>query len=188
MDEPWKIDYQVDRRDVWLDQYFTYFYHPWVRCVMGLLLASMCYAFVHKLLLTHSLTIAVLALLPTDTVFWLVLAGSLLRILNRVPPSGGVRNCSATIDTQRFCCVEPEKTYRFLWKKVISIRQTNDYVLFFVWNGGTFSVPNRAFSTFEEAQRFYQTAQHYKHAVKHGQALAVPQDDTVWPPAPRPRS
>lgn len=185
MDEPWKIDYQINRRDFWLDEYFTYFYHPWVRCLMGLLFAFMCYAFVHKLLLTHRLT-AALVLLPHDTIFLLALAASLFRILNRVPPSGGVRSCSATIDIHRFCCVEPEKTYRFLWKKVMSIRQTNDYVLFFAWNGGTFTIPNRAFGTFEEAQRFYQTAHHYWHAARHGQTMSLSQDETVWPPAPRP--
>ena len=185
MDKPWKINYQINRRDFWLDEYFSYFYHPWVRYVISLLLALMSYFFVHALLLTHSLTIATKVLLPQHTFSWLALAGMALRILSRMPPRDGVRHCSATIDTQRFCCAEPQKIYRFPWKKVMTIRQTPDYLLFFTWNGGTFTVPIRAFESLEEAQRFRQAAQRLKHVPKKGQ-FAVPHDKTVWPPAPRP--
>ena len=185
MDEPWEIDYQIDRRDFWLDEYFTCCYHPWVRCLLGLLLASMCYAFVHKLLLTHSLTASALVLLPQGAAFWLVLAGEVVRILSRMPPAAGVNKCSATINTQRFYCVEPRKAYRYSWKQILSIRQTAEYTLFFTWKGGTFTLPNRAFGTFEEAQRFYQTAQQHKYVASHGQRAMTPQDETVWPPAPR---
>ena len=186
MDEPWKIEYQVNRRDFWLDEYFTYFYHPWVRCLMILLFGSLIYAFIYKFLLTHSLVTAALSLLPTNTVFWLGLAAETLRIWIRMPPADGVRDCSATVDAQRFVCVEPQKTYRFSWKKVISIRQTVEYTLFFTWNGGTFTIPNRAFGAYEEAQRFYETARRYKYAASHRQKVNITQDDTVWPPAPRP--
>ena len=185
MDEPWKIDYQVDRRDFWLDEYFTYFYHPWVRCLTVLLFGLIVWASIHKFLLTHNLATAASSLVPTDTIFWLVLVSELLRLWNRMPATNGVRNCSATIDAQRFCCVEPQKTYRFPWKNVMSIRQTVEYTLFFAWNGGTFSIPNRAFGTFEEAQRFFQTAQYYKYAARNGTPSAA-EPEGVWPPAPRP--
>jgi hypothetical protein len=186
MDEPWKIDYQINRRDFWLDEYFTYFYHPWVRCLMGLLLASMIYAYAHKLLLTHSLTASVLVLLPQNLGFWLALASQLLRTWNRMPPATGVNQCSASIDVQRFCCVEPRKTYRYDWKRIVAISQTIEYTLFFTWQGGTFTIPNCAFGTLDEAHEFYQTALLYTQRAKLGQKAPVLQECEVWPPAPRP--
>ena len=186
MDESWKTDYQINRRDFWLDEYFTYFYHPWVRCLTGLLIMSMIYIYAHKLLLTHSLTASALALLPQDTAFWLLMASELLRIWNRMPSAAGFNQCSASIDARRFCCVEPRKTYRYAWKQVLSIRQTAEYILFFTWKGGTFTIPNRAFGTFEEAQTFYRAAQQHRYVASHGKRAAVPQDAAVWPPAPRP--
>ena len=181
MAEPWEIDCEITRRDFWLDEYFTYFSHPWVRYLMGLLPVAMCYAIVHKFLLTHSLTASILAPLPPSFIFWLVLAAHFLRM----PPAGGVNKCSVSIDARQFCYAEKGKAHRYSWKQVAAISQTIEYTLFFTWKGGTFTLPNCAFGTFEEAQRFYSVAQQYKYAAKHGQRAAMLPDETVWPPAPR---
>ena len=133
--------------------------------------------------MTHSLAGALLNLVSGFHLWSLGLL-IFLKIFNGVLTATSPRVCFATIDVVDFECLESEKRYIFPWKKVISVRQTMDYLLFFsLW--GCFTIPKRAFGGLAEAQAFFETARYYKQAAKSGQPVPVPQDDEVWPPPPR---
>ena len=183
MNNGWTITYEVKRHDFWLDYYHTCFRHPWVRWLIYAALTVTFYHFGRDFYRTHSLITAVHHLIYPHP---LLLAAILLRMLCTMPTTTRIPIFTATIDAWGLKCVQSKKQHNFSWKKIMYIRQTTDDVLFFTWNGGTFMVPRRTFIDLDEAHRFYQTAQLYRHLAKSGQTLPVLNEGEVWPPAPRP--
>ena len=176
------IRYQMERGDMWRDLYYTYFYHPLTRWLMWACVGLLIYEFVHLLVVTHSLLGALLKLVSGFHPWSLVLL-IFLKFFNKMPNATSHRVCFATIDAADFECLEPEKRYILPWKKVISVRQTVDYLLFFsLWS--CFTIPKRAFHFPEEAQRFYETALFYKRSARSGQSPPEYKEGEVWPPPP----
>jgi len=178
------IRYQMERRDMWLELYFGYFHHPVAKWLTWACIALLIYGFLHTLAVTHSLAGASLRFVGTFFHPWSLLLLIFLKFFNKMPTSTSPRICFATIDAVDFECLVPEKRYIFPWKKVISVRQTVDYLLFFsLW--GCFTIPKRAFGGLAEAQAFFETALYYKQATKLGQPLTEGKEGEVWPPPPR---
>lgn len=167
---------------MWLSLYYEYFYHPLTKWLTWLIFALWTYNFIHKLAVTHSIASASWTLLNSLPHGLLVLM--FLSLFNKMPTPTSPRVCFATIDAVGLQCLVPEKRYTFSWKKVISVRQTMDYLLFFSL-GSCFAIPKRAFEEPDEAQAYFETARYYKQMAKHGQPPAESKEDEVWPPPPR---
>lgn len=95
------------------------------------------------------------------------------------------RVCTTTLTPEGFTDVTLRKTKSIAWSTISEIRfHQGDIFLLRKRKDGMF-VPRSAFTTLSQAQEFYQQNVMLWNSAKHRQAVSVPQDETVWPPAPR---
>ena len=96
------------------------------------------------------------------------------------------RVCTTTLTPEGFTDVTLRKTKSIPWSALSEIRYHQGDI--FLWRTGKdgMFVPRSAFADLAEAQEFYQQNVALWNASKYAQAVSIPHDETVWPPAPRP--
>ena len=131
------------------------------------------------------------AAFPIAAVVWVVIIAAIfgitlnLLVFFRLLTPKAKRVCTTTLTPEGITDVTLRKTKSLPWSAISEIRFHQGDIFLFRKGKDSMFVPRSAFTGLPEAQKFYQQNVRLWNAAKQGQAVSVPQDNTVWPPAPR---
>ncbi len=109
-----------------------------------------------------------------------------LLIVGRLLIPAAKRRCTTTLTAEGFTDVTERKTAVVPWAIVSDIRCGHGDIYFWRKGKDGMFVPRSAFRNSQHSEDFYQCALSLWNTAKAGSSFAMYQDQTVWPPAPRP--
>lgn len=81
----------------------------------------------------------------------------------------------------------PSEGHYYHWTRVAAIDETDDGLFLVLTNGTRLGIPRSAFPAPAALQAFLAEARHCWNAARVRENMIIaPEDETVWPPAPRP--
>lgn len=180
-----EVTYRVTRGDAWRETIHIYTHHPQLyKSLLWPLL--LCVAVAVPDLLIH----AFLSALRTSLGFMVLMllstfASAAYAVHKKLPSENTERVRTDKAGPQGFECLVPESHYCAAWQDVLGIEETAQDLFVFAKKGPSYAIPKRVFGSPEQMQEFLQSARLYWHSAKTGLSLPTPDDETVWPPAPR---